>query len=282
MDWLERINQVMDYIEENLLHEIDTKEIAKLAYCSEYHFPRMFSSITGFTLAEYIRRRRLSQAAFELQNNNAVRIIDLALQCGYDSPDAFSRAFKNLHGITPTEARNKGSKLKAFPRLSFQITIKGDVEMDYRIEELDFKIEIVGVKQKVVTKEASHIISKLWGDATENGLLQRLINMSWENPQCKLEGLLGVCGKQAAITDEEFHYIMGCRYQGELPSDMKKILLPPSTWVVFPNIAEAWKRLYTEWLPTSGYELADLPCIENYLAPDREPNSELWVPIVKR
>ncbi|CAM4287780.1 AraC family transcriptional regulator [Bacillus manliponensis] len=282
MDWLERINQVMDYIEENLLHEIDTKEIAKLAYCSEYHFPRMFSSITGVTLSEYIRRRRLSQAALELQNNDVVRVIDLALQCGYDSPDAFSRAFKSLHGITPTEARNKGSKLKAFPRLSFQMTIKGDVEMDYRIEELDFEIEIVGVKQKVVTKEASHIISKLWGDATENGLLQRLINMSWENPQCKLEGLLGVCGKQATITDEEFHYIMGCRYQSELPSAMKKISLPPSTWVVFPNVAEAWKRLYTEWLPTSGYELADLPCIENYLAPDREPNSELWVPVVKR
>lgn len=281
MDWLERINRAMDYIEQNLLNEIDAKEIAKLACCSEYHFPRMFSSITGFTLSEYIRRRRLSQAAFELQNNHVVRIIDLALTYGYDSPDAFSRAFKNLHGVTPTEARGKGIELKAFPRLSFHITIKGDVEMDYRIEVLDFEIEIVGVKQKVVTKDASHTIPKLWGDATENGLLQRLIDMSWKNPQCKLEGILGVCGKQAAITDEEFDYVMGCRYQGEFASDMERILLPPSTWVVFPNVAEAWKRLYKEWLPASGYELADLPCIENYLAPDRNPNSELWVPILK-
>ncbi|WJE51995.1 AraC family transcriptional regulator [Bacillus pseudomycoides] len=281
MDWLERINRAMNYIEQNLSSEINAKEVAKLACCSEYHFPRMFSSITGLTLSEYIRRRRLSQAAFELQNNTVVRIIDLALKYGYDSPDAFSRAFKNLHGVTPTEARSNGIELKAFPRLSFQITIKGDVEMDYRIEVLDSEIEIVGVKQKVVTKDAFNIIPTLWTDANKNGLLQRLIDMSWENPQCKLEGILGVCGKQASITDEEFDYFMGCRYKGEFTSDMEKIVIPKSTWVVFPNVVAAWERLYTEWLPTSGYELADLPCIENYVAPDREPNSELWVPILK-
>lgn len=148
MDWLERMNRSMNYIEQNLSNEIDAKEVARLACCSEYHFPRMFSSITGFTLSEYIRRRRLSQAAFELQNDNFIRIIDLALKYGYDSPDAFSRAFKSLHGVTPTEARRKGVELKAFPRISFQITIKGDVEMEYRIEVLDCKVEIVGVKEK--------------------------------------------------------------------------------------------------------------------------------------
>lgn len=113
MDWIVRINRVMDYIEQNLSGKIDAKEVAKLACCSEYHFPRMFSAITGLSLAEYIRRRRLSQAAFELQNNTFVRIIDLAIKYGYDSPDAFSRAFKNLHGVTPTVAR-KGIELKSF------------------------------------------------------------------------------------------------------------------------------------------------------------------------
>lgn len=154
--------------------------------------------------------------------------------------------------------------------------------MDYRIEVLDFKIEIVGVKQKVVTKDAFETIPTLWEDANKNGLLQRLIDMSWENPQCKLEGILGVCGKQAAITDGEFDYFMGCRYKGEFASDMEKIEISNSTWAVFPNVLDAWKRLYTEWLPTSEYELAYLPCIENYLAPDRVPNSELWVPILKK
>ncbi len=282
MDWLERMNRSMNYIEQNLSNEIDAKEVARLACCSEYHFPRMFSSITGFTLSEYIRRRRLSQAAFELQNDNFIRIIDLALKYGYDSPDAFSRAFKSLHGVTPTEARRKGVELKAFPRISFQITIKGDVEMEYRIEVLDCKVEIVGVKEKVITEAAFRMIPTLWEEATKSGLLKRLIDMSWENPQCKLEGLLGVCGKQAAITDETFEYMMGCRYQSEYTIGMEKIIIPKSTWAVFPNVSDAWKRLYTEWLPTSGYELADLPCIENYLAPDRNPSSELWVPVIRK
>ncbi|UTR15865.1 AraC family transcriptional regulator [Salipaludibacillus sp. LMS25] len=282
MDWIERLNRAIDYIELNLSNDIDAKEVAKLACCPEYHFPRMFSSMTGGSLSEYIRRRRLSQAAFELQNNSDIRIIDLALKYGYDSPDAFSRAFKNLHGVTPTVARSRGIKLKAFPRLSFQMTIKGDVEMDYRIEVLDCDVEIVGVKQKVMTKDAPNRIPELWKRANEEGLLQRLIDMSWENPQCKIEGIVGVCGKQGIITDEEFDYFMGCRYTNKVVNDMEKIVIPKSTWAVFPNITDAWKRLYTEWLPTSGYELADLPCIENYLAPDRVPNNELWVPVIPK
>ena len=273
----------MDYIEQNLSGKIDAKEVAILACCSEYHFPRMFSAITGLSLAEYIRRRRLSQAAFELQNNTFVRIIDLAIKYGYDSPDAFSRAFKNLHGVTPTVARKKGIELKAIPRPSFHISIKGDGEMDYRIEGLDFEVEIVGVKQKVRTADAFNEIPKLWEEANKSGLLQRLINLSWENPQCKMEGILGVCGKQAGITDDEFDYFMGCRYSQKFPNDMEKIIIPNNTtWAVFPNITDAWNRLYTEWLPSSGYELADLPCIENYLAPDRIPSNELWVPVLPK
>ncbi len=276
------MNRAMNYIEQNLSKKIDAKEVAKLACCSEYHFPRMFSSITGFTLSEYIRRRRLSQAACELQNDKTIRIIDLALKFGYDSPDAFSRAFKNLHGVSPTAARCNGIELKMFPKISFQITIKGDLEMEYRIEVLDEEIEIIGVKQKVMTEDAFRTIPLLWEEATASGLLGKLIDMSWQDPQCKLEGLLGVCGKQAAITDEAFHYMMGCRFQGEYTSDMEKIIIPKSTWVVFPDVTKAWKRLYTEWLPASEYELADLPCIENYLAPDRKPCSELWVPVVPK
>ncbi|WHZ05689.1 GyrI-like domain-containing protein [Neobacillus sp. YX16] len=154
--------------------------------------------------------------------------------------------------------------------------------MDYRIEVIDFEVEIVGVKQKVVTEDAFNTIPRLWEEATKNGLLQRLIDMSWENSQSKMEGILGVCGIHAAITDKEFDYFMGCRYISGPTSEMEKIVIPKSTWAVFPTITEAWKRLYTEWLPTSGYELADLPCIENHLAPDRVPNSELWVPVITK
>lgn len=93
----------MDYIENNLTDEIDYAKIAKAACCSEFHFSRIFSSMAGITLSEYIRRRRLILAAFELQKSDML-IIDIAVKYGYESADAFTRAFKKLHGIRPSEA----------------------------------------------------------------------------------------------------------------------------------------------------------------------------------
>jgi AraC family transcriptional regulator len=112
MDSLKQMNQALTYIEENLAQEIDYKEVAKRALCSEYHFKRMFSFLAGVTLSEYIRRRRLTLAAFELKQDR-VKVIDVAMKYGYHSPDSFARAFQQLHGITPSEARKSGLSLRA-------------------------------------------------------------------------------------------------------------------------------------------------------------------------
>ncbi|MGF7057472.1 AraC family transcriptional regulator [Brassicibacter mesophilus] len=281
MDWLERFNKALIYIEDNLDNEINYTKIAQAAYCSEYHFSRMFSSIAGVSLSEYIRRRRLTLAAFEIQKSDA-RIIDVATKYGYESADSFARAFQKLHGIKPSQARGKGVQLKAFSKISFQTSIKGDKEMEYRIENLDFELKIVGKREIVKTNRAFKTIPSLWNSAKKDGFMQKLIDMSWENPKCKLEGLLGVCGKEAAITTEEFDYFMGVRYDGEVPSDMETLILSPSPWAVFPNVVEAWKRLYSEWIPTSGYDLANLPCIECFYGPKHKPRHELWVPIISK
>ncbi|MEG6614472.1 AraC family transcriptional regulator [Pseudoclostridium thermosuccinogenes] len=281
MDWVERTNRAIDYIEENLTGDIDYSEAAKAACCSTYHFSRLFAAVTGVTLSEYIRRRRLSLAAFDLQNSNE-KVIDIALKYGYDSPDSFARAFQNMHGVKPSEAREKGVQLKVFPRMSFQIIIKGDMEMEYRLEELDFELRIVGKRKTVNTKKAFEEIPALWNGSIKDGFMQKLIDMAWENPKCKLESLLGICGKEAAIMDEEFDYFMGVRYDGVVPEGMEVLIIPSGLWAVFPNVIDAWKRLYSEWLPTSGYELANLPCIECHYPPGHDPDNELWVPIVKK
>jgi AraC family transcriptional regulator len=130
MDWLTKMNCALDYIEENLTEEIDYGDVAAKACCSSYNFQRMFSFITDCPLAEYIRRRRLTQAALELQNTDG-RVIDIAVKYGYESAAAFAKAFAALHGLTPTEARQDGAPLKAYPRISFHISIKGEKEMDY-------------------------------------------------------------------------------------------------------------------------------------------------------
>ncbi|KZZ84401.1 AraC family transcriptional regulator [Bacillus sp. SJS] len=154
--------------------------------------------------------------------------------------------------------------------------------MDYRIEHLDFEWKLTGKKEKVKTSRAFKTISKLWSQAKKDGFTQQLIDLSWEDPKCKIEGILGVCGKEAAIKDEEFDYFMGVRYAGDSIEGLETLTIPPATWAVFPNIPEAWKRLYSEWVPTSGYELANLPCIECFYGPGRKPRHELWVPVIAK
>lgn len=277
MNWLERINASIEYIESNLDGEIEYARIAHAAYCSKFHFSRMFSSLTGIPLSEYIRRRRLTQAAFDIQTGKG-KTIDLALKYGYDSPDAFTRAFKKLHGISPSAVKENSVNLKAFPRISFQIIIKGDIEMEYRIENIDFEVRFAVKRQPVKTSAAFKKVPELWRKAKRDGLEQKLIDMSWENPKCKLESLVGIVGMEADITDEYFDYIMGVRYDVEIPDGMEELIIPPCVYAVFPTddfskVSDIYKRLYSEWLPTSGYELANQPSIEHFLGPGKKLNS---------
>ena len=134
MSWLDRMNNVMDYIELNLADNISYKKISQLAGCSAHYFQRMFPFLTDMTLSEYIRRRKLTLAAVELQTTDT-KVIDIAVKCGYDSPDAFTRTFKKFHGVTPISARNKNITLKAYPKMTFStINIRGGFEMNYHID----------------------------------------------------------------------------------------------------------------------------------------------------
>jgi AraC family transcriptional regulator len=123
MDWINRLNSAMNYIEEHLSEEIDYEEVARIACCSAFHFQRMFSYMADVPLSEYIRRRRMSLAAADLMNGEE-KVIDIALKYGYDSPTAFNRAFQSIHGVAPSLIRSGGVAVKAFPPMSFLITIK--------------------------------------------------------------------------------------------------------------------------------------------------------------
>ncbi|HYE10096.1 MAG TPA: helix-turn-helix transcriptional regulator, partial [Patescibacteria group bacterium] len=183
MDWLDRMNGVIKLIEDKITEDIDYDELARKACCSTYHFQRMFSFITDITLAEYIRRRRLTLAAYELQNSDA-RIIDIALKYGYDSHESFTRAFQKAHGITPSLARSKGVILKAYPRISFQITIKGDVEMDYRIEEASAS-KVFGASINVTPKDVQQYkeIEEFVTESWKNGLRDKIREVAGYGPE---------------------------------------------------------------------------------------------------
>lgn len=117
------LNNTLEYIERNLDTELTIDDISKVAYSSKYHFQRIFYALTGFTVTQYIKNRRLTLAAEELIATDK-RVTDIALKYGYESPEAFSKAFKRLHGIVPSALKKYNGKIKAFPKISFQISIK--------------------------------------------------------------------------------------------------------------------------------------------------------------
>lgn len=129
MNNLMRLNQAMKYIESNLTNEIDMKEVSIIALCSEFHFSKMFSYLAGMQLSEYVRKRKLTLAVSYLKANLSIQ--DVAVKYNYSSADAFSRAFKKLHGILTSEARLETAITKTFPKLSFEINITGGNGISY-------------------------------------------------------------------------------------------------------------------------------------------------------
>lgn len=285
MEWLERLNQSISYIEKNLADEIDYTKAAKIACCSVFHYQRMFSYLAGVSLAEYIRRRRMTLAAFELQSSG-VKVIDLAMKYGYDSPTSFSRAFQKIHGVTPAGARNKGAYLKAHPRMTFLISIKGDVEMNYRIEKRE-AFRIAGAKRHfdLNIDENFKEIPLFWGEVFQNGMFTRICELSNQEPS-------GVLGVSTCMNGKDFDYYIAAATDKETPEFMNEYTVPEATWAIFecqgsmPDaIQDLQKRIITEWLPASGYEYADAPDIEVYPAGDitaPDYKCEVWLPIIKK
>lgn len=162
MNMLEHLNKALDYIERNLENDIDECQIAKHACCTIYHFKRMFSFLADIPLHEYIRRRRLTLAAFELRNSS-IKVIDIAVKYGYHSPDAFTRAFQSQHGMTPTEMRTSSPSIKAYPPMTFRLSIGGGEPMKFRIENKE-AFQVIGITSRVAPVEmAEHPgVDQVW------------------------------------------------------------------------------------------------------------------------
>ncbi|HHY82757.1 MAG TPA: helix-turn-helix transcriptional regulator [Clostridiales bacterium] len=160
MGWIEGIQRAIEYIEDNLTEELDIQDIAEKAFVSAFHFQRVFSTLCGFTVGEYIRNRRLSLAAQELSESNA-RIIDVAVKYGYDSSESFTRAFTKFHGIPPSVARLKGANLKSFARLKIKLTLEGGTMLEYKIVE-KAQFTVMGRVRSFNNETSYDDIPKFW------------------------------------------------------------------------------------------------------------------------
>ena len=285
MDWLEKMNGALDYIEDNLAGEIHLEEAARQACCSSFNFQRMFSFMADVSLADYIRRRRLSLAAMELLTTGE-KVIDVALKYGYESPVSFARAFYAIHGLNPSEVRKPGVKVKAYPRISFEITIKGVEAMNFCVKELG-EMRLVGFKERMSMSNEENFkrIPKFWDEVGPNGKFEEMMRYN-DNEEL---ACLGVC---ANADEDGFDYYIATGSSKEIPAHMKELIVPASTYVIFECIGKmpegqqkVWKRIFTEWFPSSGYELLDGPQIEWYSDGDNaseEYRSEIWIPVRKK
>jgi len=281
------MNDVVEFIENNLSQHISHESLSRIVGCSAYEFSRIFSFMAGVSISEYIRRRRLSQAVFDIQNSND-KIINIALKYCYESPTTFTRAFKELHGTTPLSARKTGVVLKTYPPISFILTIKGVDEMNFRIEKYD-SFQIMGL----AGDEPSLLDTGSWGDDPLPSLWRKFMNEY--NSRLQYTAPFWQVGaydynNNGATTKT----IIGAECKGKPLDGMDIKTIPAATWAVFtitsptgaPHVPEAWTRVITEWLPSSQYKRDEaVPSMEVF--PDGDASStdykwEIWFPVVKK
>ena len=281
MEWIERLNDAVGYIEEHLTEEIDYERLGKIACCSSYHFQRMFTYMAGVPLSEYIRRRRMSLAAVDLQSTG-IKIIDVAGKYGYNSPTAFNRAFQSVPGSATSAVINEGVSVKCFPTVSYKLIVKGAEEMNYRIEtKAAFRIVGVSVPLEKDIEKNFAVIPRKWQEIVMNGTLQKLTGLMDTQP-------MGVLGVSTCNDTEPWRYYIAVA-SSQTDRDLEEYTVPAATWAVFPgagtnqSIQELERRIVTEWLPTSGYEYGNAPDVEVYLNPDpQNAQYEVWIPVVRK
>ena len=273
MEWVKGLQKAIDYIEDHITEDIDYAEIAKQAYSSSFHFQRVFHIICGYSIGEYIRNRRLSLAGTDLSSGNE-KVIDIALKYGYNSPESFSRAFTKFHGITPVQAKNEGG-----------------TTMDYRIEKRE-EFEVIakraryGGGQEISQKN----IHATWAACGTDGTIDTLCR--YVNPENIFGGaIVGICFDNP--TEGDFDYAIGAAYSGgDVATGLTIEKVPANTWAVFPctgKMPEAfqdlYRKIYTEFFPTSKYQPAGGMCIEVYPSDEIHDDNfhfEIWLSVEEK
>lgn len=275
--WIEGIQNAIEYIEDNLTEDLDIHDIAEKACVSAFYFQRIFNTLCGFTVGEYIRNRRLTLAAQELSKSD-IKVIDVAIKYGYDSPDSFTRAFTKFHGISPSAARSKGANLKSFARVRIKLTLEGGTMLEYKIVEKE-QFTVMGKLRSFNMETSYSEIPKFWDE-----------HLNSEDAKI-------VCGMYGVCLDgdgKNFDYMIADNYLpwNEVPEGYITKVIPAGTWAVFPckgqlpkSLQDVNTKIWAEWLPgCRDYKLAGNYNIEMYGPPVENSEDyycEIWVPVEK-
>ncbi|KQV25197.1 MULTISPECIES: AraC family transcriptional regulator [unclassified Microcella] len=281
---MEGWNRAIELIDERLGGDIDAAELARVALTSEYHFRRMFSTLAGMPLSEYIRRRRLTVAAAAVRDGRE-SLSDIAVRFGYGSADSFSRAFSAVHGIGPEQARRPGAVLRSQPRLSFHLTIEGSTDMEYRIVTTEeFRIVGRSTRAPIVFSGPNPAIESFERSvsATERA---RLAALSDREPT----GVLSVCDEFAdeRVEGSMLRYTVGVATMAEPSPEDDVVAVAAGSWLVIEGegqapeaIQQLWARAYAEWLPANPYRLRPGPELLSVEPLEHgRARGELWLPV---
>lgn len=287
------IQQAIGYMEAHIHEDISWAQIAESVHMSSYNFHRTFSFITGMTANEYIRKRRLTLAAQELQTTE-LSVIDAAYKYGYESPESFSKAFSRFHGVTPRQAKRKGAKLHLFSPLVIKITVDGGSVMDYRIEHREsqrFLALVRAFPNEIVNDDSDHSIPDFWAECGEKDLIAPMKALR----RAEKRDIYGLC---APLRDSEthFNYGIGVLVDGDTDTEALERFTGggysiwetgPADYAVFQCfgsdggcLGETWSKFYREFLPQTGYQQTDDTDYEIYFECGKKGLfCELWIPV---
>lgn len=282
------LNRLVDLVEERLDEDLDVVRLAAVLGTTEHHLRRMFSSLAGMPLSEYVRRRRMTVAAAELVTGTG-DLLGIAVRHGYGSAEAFGRAFQAVHGVSPGQARRDGGPFRTQPRLRFRVTVEGASPMDvrlvsqpaFRLAGHAARVPLVhhGVNPAIQQHVSSlppqeHLRLKALGDAEPRGLLAVSADLDPDRTEgTELTYLHGVAVTEAVA----------------VPDDLDVIPVPAGSWAVFraegpyPDTLQAvWAATATEWFPSNPWRLRPGP--EVVAVVDRADDFstatvELWLPV---
>lgn len=296
MEWLTSIRKAIDYMEDHLQDDISAQDVAEEVFLSPYFLQKGFSLMTGYGIGEYLRNRRMYEAALDLQKTEE-KVIDIAFRYAYDTPESFTKAFTRFHGATPSQVRAGQMPIKTFLPLKININIQGGNQMDVKITTM-FPFKVIGFQKIFEGETAYEEIPKYWDEICEKYTNNVYAGNAPANPyeQAIVDnsiGEYGICIDD--IGEGRFRYLIAGKYTGgEVPEGMVVYEFPKGDWAIFncigplPGALQSVNtRIFKEWLPGNPeYELDGNANVEWYdcigKQSDLDYHSAIWIPVRKK
>lgn len=294
MDWIVCIKEAINYMEKNLLSIESPEEVARHVNCSALYLQRGFQVLTGHNVGEYMRNRKMYMAALDLCNSDK-KVIDIAFDYGYETPESFTKAFSRFHGASPSEVRCDKGKVRTFLPLKLAISIQGGENMTVKIEKMG-AIKVIGFTRNFEFETSQAEIPKFWNEIFSKFGKAMMLGTKPTNALEKAVvdnciGEYGVCVDDSDTEGQFRYFIAGIYNGGEVPEGIELYEIPAHSWAKFdcvgpmPTALQSVNNyIWNEWLPgNEDYELDGAYNIEWYSGEgktsDSDYKSAIWLPV---